>query len=117
MCKGVNLARTTLTARAQDGLITRVASFPTLISTHSEITSTIPKSIIRNRQLFETIFTYLQIHPCYLINWIKDSKFFEEPDDLELLISAVFGKIEIKDNPRVLNTLMIIAKGLFDVES
>ena len=88
-----------------------------MISTQEEITSKIPKSIIRNRQLFETIFGYLQMHPCYLINWIKDSKFFEEPDDMELLINAVFGRIEMKDNLRVINTLMIVAKGLFDAET
>ena len=49
-----------------------------------------------------------------MINWIKETKFFNEPDDLELLLFAVFGGIEMKDNSRVLNTLMIIAKGMFE---
>ena len=33
-----------------------------------------------------------------------------------LLLFAIFGKREMKDNRRVLKTLMIIAKALFDEE-
>jgi hypothetical protein len=81
------------------------------------IQSSIPKSITRNRQVFETIFMYLQAHPCYLINWIKGSRFFDEPKDLTLLLQAIFGKREMKDNQRVISTLTIIAKAMFDAEA
>jgi len=30
----------------------------------------IPKLIILNRQIYEVMFTLLQTHPCYLINWL-----------------------------------------------
>lgn len=40
----------------------------------------------------------------------------DEPEDLQLLLHAIFGKREMKDNPRVLKTLMIIAKSMFDAE-
>ena len=30
----------------------------------------IPKIIILNKQIYEILFTILQVHPCYLINWI-----------------------------------------------
>ena len=57
-------------ARAQDALITRVFNFPTPIDTLEKIENNIPKFIVRNRQIYEMIFTQLQVHPCYLINWI-----------------------------------------------
>jgi len=60
---------------------------------------------------------YLQAHPCYLINWIKGSRFFDEPKDLTLLLQAIFGKREMKDNQRVISTLTIIAKAMFDAEA
>ena len=80
------------------------------------IQSGIPKSIGRNRQVFEAIFTYLQAHPCYIARWIKQTKFFDEPEDLQLLLFAIFGKNEIKNNQRVIKTLMIIAKAMYDEE-
>ena len=107
-----------MSSRAQDGLITRIEKFPTPYATHLQIQSSIPKSISKNRQVFEAIFNFLQSHPCYLINWIKkDSAFFDSPEDLQLLLYAVFGKREMKDNQRVLNILMLIAKAMFDEEA
>ena len=81
-----------------------------------QIESSIPKSIIRNKQVFEMIYTYLQAHPCYLINWIVKTRFFEEPTELKLLLQAIFGRREMHDNPRVINTLLVIAKSIFQHE-
>lgn len=30
----------------------------------------IPKILILNKQIYEVLFSLLQTHPCYLINWI-----------------------------------------------
>ena len=104
-------------ARAQDGLITRILQFPTPVAEHLEMQSSIPKTISRNRQVFEAIFTYLQAHPCYVIDWIKNTKFFDDPEDLHLLLSAIYGKCEMKNNPRIINTFVLIAKAMFDLEA
>ena len=115
-CLGVNLSIQSIKARSQDGLITRCHKFPTPIAQLDNINSSIPKSIGRNRQVFEAIYTYLQAHPCYIIRWIKNTKFFEEPEDLKLLLEGIYGKREMKNNKRVLKTMMIIAKAMFDEE-
>ena len=116
-CRGVNLGQQSMSVRAQDGIITRIQNFPTPYASHTQIQSSIPKSISRNRQVYEAIFTYLQSHPCYLIQWIKGPRFYGEPGDLTLLLQAIFGKREMKDNQRVASTLMIVAKAMFDEEA
>ena len=54
----------------EDCLISRVLSFPREIPLHDDIDSGLPKIIILNKQVYEGLWTYLQTHPCYLINWI-----------------------------------------------
>ena len=103
-------------SRAQDGFIIRVFNFPTKVALQNQIDSSIPKSIIRNRQVFEMIYTYLQAHPCYLINWITRTRFFDEPTELQLLLQAIFGRREMTDNPRVVSTLLVIARAIFQHE-
>ena len=49
---------------------------PTEVNLFNEVESTLPKLIMRNRQLFEAIFTLLQIHPCYLQNMICKTAIF-----------------------------------------
>ena len=48
-----------MTSRAQDGLITRILKFPTPVQGHKLIESTIPKSISKNKLVFEAIFLHL----------------------------------------------------------
>ena len=36
---------------------------------------------------------------------------------MTLLLQAIFGKREMKDNQRVASTLMIVAKAMFDEEA
>ena len=67
-----------------------------------------PKFIIRNKQLFEVIFTFLQTHPCYLQNLICNTSIFEESGEIRMILEAVFGQKTILDNTRVLRTLMVL---------
>jgi hypothetical protein len=40
-------------ARAQDAFISRVLNFPTPVDTLEKVQNNIPKSIVRNRQIYE----------------------------------------------------------------
>jgi len=51
-----------------------------------------------------------------MINWITKTKFFDEPEGIKLLIYAVYGKREIKDNQRLLSTLLIVSREVFKYE-
>ena len=48
------------------------------------------------------------------MKWIE--KILHEPPELESLLNIIFGKLEMKDNLRVINTLTVIAKQVFDVD-
>ena len=56
--------------QTEDSIIARVLSFPKEIPIVEDIESGLPKIIILNKQVYEGLWTYLQTHPCYLINWI-----------------------------------------------
>ena len=63
---------------AQNSLISRILTFPQStkngvggIDLLKDLKTHLPKAIIRNKHIFEGIFTLLQAHPCYLINWIQ----------------------------------------------
>ena len=51
-----------------------------------------------------------------MINWITKTKFFDEPEGIKLLIYAIYGKREIKDNQRLLSTLLIVSREVFKYE-
>ena len=92
----------------------RINNLPTAIEKNKLKKVQIPKMIIRSKQVFEGIFTYLQSHPCYINTWIK--KLINEPQDVIPLLKKIFGKKEMVDNPRVINTLCVIARKRFDEE-
>ena len=75
-----------------------------------DIKAELPKSIIRNKQVFEAIFTQLQLHPCYLINWITKSSLNRQPKEAIHVIESVYGKEEIYENKRLLHVLMVIGR-------
>jgi hypothetical protein len=58
----------------------------------------------------------LQTHPCYLINWLCNTTLAEEANEIKQLISAIFGKREIVNNKRVINTLIVVAGTVFKNE-
>ena len=60
------------------------------------------------------MYTYLHSHPCYVITWIK--KLLQEVAEVEGLIYQIYGRVEMRDNPRVINTLSVIARAVFDSE-
>ena len=70
--------------------------------------------MLRSRQIFEGMYTYLQAHPCYVITWIK--KLLHESGEVDGLIYRIYGRKEMQDNPRVINTLSVIARAVFDNE-
>ena len=92
----------------------RIQNFPTAVTRNQAEKNTIPKILIRSKQYIEGIFTYLQAHPCYMITWIN--KLVTEPANIRPLVHMIYGKLEMQNNPRVINTLTIIAKSVFDKE-
>lgn len=58
----------------------------------------------------------MQSHPCYIITWIKKQNLIQESNKLKAFIYQVFGRKEIRDNPRVINTLTVIARNIFEEE-
>jgi hypothetical protein len=51
-----------------------------------------------------------------LINWITNTIFVEESNEIRQLITAIFGKREITNNKRIINTLMVVAGVVFKHE-
>ena len=72
--------------------------------------------IIRNKQIYEAMFTQLQIHPCYLINWITKTTVNRQPKEVIYILKTVFGDKEIKNDTRILHIMMTIAKKIFKFE-
>jgi hypothetical protein len=72
---------------AQKALISRVLTFPQSrindklggIELLKDVQAELPKAIIRNKQIFEAIFSLLIEHPCYIINWITKSSINRQP--------------------------------------
>jgi hypothetical protein len=57
---------------AQDCIAARIEGFPIPnVEKLDDLKVQIPQVIILNKQIYEIMFTLLQTHPCYLINWIK----------------------------------------------
>lgn len=108
------MALDTMTNNTQDAIVCRIENFPANITRNALDKNTIPKIMVRSRQIFEGIFTYLHAHPCYMITWIK--KHIRESAEIEGLIYQVYGKKEMRDNARVINTLSVIARAIFDHE-
>lgn len=102
--------------RSQDALITRILNMPTPVDLLKDIKNTMPKFIIRNRQLFEVVFTLIQIHPCYLQNLICHTPMFDEPREVKNLLTVVFGANSLIENHRVMSTLMVIAAHVLSKE-
>ena len=145
--------------KAQDCITARIHTFPIPnIDKLDDIEVQIPKIIILNKQIYEILFTYLQTHPCYLINWIcaairQDIDLFDdhpqaflddaflrenqeikkvvdyqqaylnyseqhiEMDEYCYLMTAIFGGMKhIRNDKRIINTLMIIASKVFEYE-
>jgi hypothetical protein len=57
--------------KAQDSISSRIQTFPIPnVEKLDDIDMQIPKILILNKQIYEVLFSLLQTHPCYLINWI-----------------------------------------------
>lgn len=57
---------------AQDSITSRIEAFPIPnVDKLEDLKVQIPQVVILNKQIYEIMFTILQTHPCYLINWIK----------------------------------------------
>jgi hypothetical protein len=67
----------------------------------------VPKLILHNRRTFERIFTCLQTHPCYLINWL--TKLHLDAQAIRYLLRTVFGPAEMLNDQRSILSLMQIA--------
>ena len=63
-----------LLMKAQDAITARIDSFPRpTLDKLEDLNNNLPENILLNKQIYEVLFTYLQTHPCYLINWIVGS--------------------------------------------
>ena len=98
---------------AQNGVISRIFTFPSKLDMLSHIKADLPKAIIKNKLIYEAIFTFLQIHPCYIINWITKTPVNRQPKEVISILKTVFGEREIKNDQRIIHILMVIAKKLF----
>ena len=94
--------------RAEEAVRARVLSFPRTsvngvggVELLREIKSQIPKVIIRNKLIFEGIFTLLQSHPCYLIKWITKTNLHRQSKEVVNVLNSVYGKRELVNNPRL----------------
>ena len=97
-------------------MVCRVENFPTEVQKNAIQGNQIPKVLIRSKQILEGIYTYMQSHPCYIIAWIKKQNLIQESDKLKTFIYRVFGRKELMDNPRAINTLTVIARHIFEEE-
>jgi hypothetical protein len=89
--------------------------------------------ILRNKQLFEALFTLLQVHPCYIlklhaaINEKKENfkngaceKFknrvgiHDTYDVMKYLLLSIFGANSILDNQRIITTLQTMSLVILD---
>lgn len=73
-CQKADAMCNSLLMRAQDALTARISTFPRdNLDKLDDVKSSdyLPKLILYNKQIYEVLFTYLQMHPCYLINWIQ----------------------------------------------
>lgn len=75
-----------------------------------DIKAEVPIAIIRNKQIYEAIFSMLQVHPCYLINWLTKSTVNRQPREAIHILKAVYGTREIKNDSRIIHILMVIAR-------
>lgn len=105
-------AQNTMMSLTQDALVGRIHNFPTPLQSNTLLISSIPKVMLRNKQILEDIFSYLQGHPCYVITWIN--KIVKEPAEIGPLIDKIYGSQEKIDDPRILNTLTVITRSIFD---
>lgn len=61
---------------AQDSLISRILTFPKQLDPLDRVGDEDlddyehTSKLMINRQIYEVMFTLLQTHPCYLVNWI-----------------------------------------------
>lgn len=98
---------------AQNALIARINTFPARIDFLIDIKAELPKAIIRNKQIYEAIFTLLQTHPCYLINWITKTTVNRQPKEVIVILKIIFGDKEIRNDPRIIHILMLLARKIF----
>lgn len=66
--------------KVQDALIKRILNFPTKIDLLNDVVDVIPAFIARNKQIYEIIFTFLQVHPCYLFNLVTKTFVARTPE-------------------------------------
>lgn len=108
-----NLSLLTNLYNAQNAVISRIYTFPSKIEMLTEVKAELPKAIARNKQFHEAIFTLLQTHPCYLINWFTKSTINRQPREVIYVLKTVFGEKEMRNNTRILHILMTIGKKIF----
>ncbi len=66
-------------------------NFPVPVEKVENVRSVLPLFILENRAAYELIFSYLQTHPCYIINMITKTHIFNELSDIKRVTHAVFG--------------------------
>ena len=110
--RGKMKALNTMMSLTQDALVGRIHNFPNTLQSNTMLKSSTPKIMLRNKTILEELFSYLQSHPCYVITWIN--KIVKEPSEIGPLIDKIFGSEEKNDNPRILNTLTVITRSIFD---
>ena len=60
-------------------------------------------------QIYEGAFSYLQMHPCYVINLLLRTEVAKDLKLVRKVVYAIFGAKQIRDNSRILSKLLVVA--------
>eukprot|EP00826_Nyctotherus_ovalis_P063880 TRINITY_DN9366_c0_g5_i2.p1 TRINITY_DN9366_c0_g5~~TRINITY_DN9366_c0_g5_i2.p1 ORF type:complete len:318 (-),score=86.08 TRINITY_DN9366_c0_g5_i2:1965-2918(-) len=74
-----------------------------------------PRNPLYNRQTYETIFSLLQIHPCYILQMINEG-FFKSMREFVRFVKAVFAPISLAGNKRAIHLLTCLADDLIQMD-
>lgn len=60
----------------QTAIISSFYNFPVKIVYNDEVLSIVPKAILKNKDIYEEIFSLLHLHPCYIMKIIDTYQFY-----------------------------------------
>lgn len=98
-------------------IISGIYKFPVKIEHNDCIRSSVPKLLIKKKDVYEEIFTLLQLHPCYIKNIIENYQYFRKDKDLnkhdtlQSIINSLFLlKYENSSSQRAIYTLLNLTR-------
>jgi len=74
-----------------------------------------PRNPLYNRQVYETIFSLLQVHPCYILQLINEG-FFKSMREFVRFVKAVFSPVSLASDKRGIHLLTCLADNLIRMD-